>query len=1263
MNWGTRNTLWLCLVGIFVIICIASPGTALAYREPEGRTKPVADIDARGKVASATDEAAVADRVTPAQRKDLEDLKRSVKDLTVRWSTLTGAPSRVHSTTQALTEPTSASPRGIATSFLARYRNLFNLTPQDLAETRFSREYTTRHNGVTHLTLQQQVEGIDVFGGLVQINIDREGRILNIAGEPMPRLRDSINTRRPTIQEKTAIDRAVAEAGVTSPKASRSSGLMFFPMTSGKVRLAWDVTVEDSRSPNIYRSLVDAVDGSVLWRQNQTYYSHVAAHGPVYTSDSPNPNTPTGTSTGTVARVDSPFNGLALFPHGDPHGDWWNGSGEATRSETKSNNVRAHNDRDGDNDDSEGFPPAVAGEDFTFPIDLTMDPVNYTSAATVNLFYWNNRIHDLYYRLGFDEASGNFQVSNFGLGGAGGDPVQADAQDEAGIVDGARCNANMGTPGDGASPRMQMYECGIQDGDLDNEVIIHEYTHGVHSRLIPTLTGSQGGMSEGWGDFFAISFLSQPGDDLNGTWRIGRWLFFPGGIRRQPYATDQSIFTRTYADIVDGSFCTGRVCSNDPSIPCVNDAACGAGNQCVGRGCSFDYQCQPPVTTIPQGICVAEVHNTGELWAETLWLARANLVRKYGFATGGQTTNQLVIDGMKLAAPSPDFLDVRDAILSADLADNGGVNQCLLWDAFANMGLGASALTTGPSDINPVEAFDTPSACTPNVRVSGATDMGDVCPGSSKFNPLEVFNTGTGDLIVYDVTRIAGSADITVDPQPATPVFVSPDAHVDFNIRCGPSSFGTKSATIRVDTNDPDQPSISLNYVCRAPSPAISTLVADAGSFGDVCRGSFKDLPLTISNGGGCSLSVTGIASSSPAEFQLPSVLTYPLTIGPGDSLQVPIRFAPLTLGAQAATYTISSNDPTDPVRGVNVTGNAPPGDIRLNGTADFGDVCAGTRADMRIAVCNVGKCDLHVLDAHFDPACADFMLVTRWFPATVSHDFCMDLIVRFTPTSAGPKICRLVVVTDDPDSSISSVVVTANTPIPSIDVPPDRAFPPTAIQSTGACYSSAPFPVSNKGTCNLTISNIAITDNAAEFSLAAVPSFPIILLPGHVAGEGDLETLFTPAVIDRDRTGVLTVTYVSDPITGATTSVARALCGEGVRTGARVLVRAPVGGVPTPMPFVEAIQIQRIVGNRNQDLLDTVDVARDLPLQTVLPAPPCTPFQYHVEYGTVSNPIQLLPGNYRVTATAIVDGKRMKKSIGFSVTTCEFIPTIMIDF
>ena len=42
---------------------------------------------------------------------------------------------------------------------------------------------------------------------------------------------------------------------------------------------------------------------------------------------------------------------------------------------------------------------------------------------------------------------------NFGRGGVGGDPILAEGNDFSGTD-----NANMATPADGASPRMQMFE-------------------------------------------------------------------------------------------------------------------------------------------------------------------------------------------------------------------------------------------------------------------------------------------------------------------------------------------------------------------------------------------------------------------------------------------------------------------------------------------------------------------------------------------------------------------------------------------------------------------------------------------------------------------------------------------------------------------------------------------------------------------------------------------------------------------------------------
>jgi hypothetical protein len=63
---------------------------------------------------------------------------------------------------------------------------------------------------------------------------------------------------------------------------------------------------------------------------------------------------------------------------------------------------------------------AAVAVNFNFPVLLgptAPNPLAFTDAANVNLFYWINRAHDLFYTYGFNEAAGNFQANNYGRGG------------------------------------------------------------------------------------------------------------------------------------------------------------------------------------------------------------------------------------------------------------------------------------------------------------------------------------------------------------------------------------------------------------------------------------------------------------------------------------------------------------------------------------------------------------------------------------------------------------------------------------------------------------------------------------------------------------------------------------------------------------------------------------------------------------------------------------------------------------------------------
>ena len=73
---------------------------------------------------------------------------------------------------------------------------------------------------------------------------------------------------------------------------------------------------------------------------------------------------------------------------------------------------------------------------------------------------------------------------------------------------------------------------------------------------------------------------------------------------------------------------------------------------------------------------------------------------------------QLITDGLKLCPTSPTFIDLRDAILQADLVNNSGANQCILWEGFAERGLGYSATTPGSGSLVATDGFDvSPLAC------------------------------------------------------------------------------------------------------------------------------------------------------------------------------------------------------------------------------------------------------------------------------------------------------------------------------------------------------------------------------------------------------------------------------------------------------------------------------------------------------------------------------------------------------------------------
>ena len=488
-------------------------------------------------------------------------LLRAHPDARLR-AALSGAPALVYSAAEALSAPTQGKPETIARAFLAANADLYRLNEQDVAALRVAQQDSSAI-GLTHLTLQQSINGIDVFQARLTTHLDRHGAVIATTGELMPDAATSINLKKPVLTVNAALALAAGFAGTEPGQASLSatpvSGpeqlqtieqpaefargvnarLVFFPLAADELRLAWEFEIWPQGAADAYLIVVDAARGSLLYRYNLTCDegNPLQPHGLIYAGDSPRPGNPYTTDHPAIAeRQDrpfraEPFNGAAIFAPGDQHADWWAG---AAADSLVSNNTDAHADRDGNNQADLPLLKAPDGN-FSFPVDFTQPPYQEASqkAALVNLFYWVNRYHDILYSFGFTESAGNFQTRNFGLGGVEGDAIQADAQDGSGTN-----NANFSTPPDGRPGRVQMFLWSGSpqpDGDFDQTVILHELTHGLTEYTAGLAYRNQaGGLNESVSDVFGSMFRQwRAGQSVQQSdWLIGRDIMGPGALAR-----------------------------------------------------------------------------------------------------------------------------------------------------------------------------------------------------------------------------------------------------------------------------------------------------------------------------------------------------------------------------------------------------------------------------------------------------------------------------------------------------------------------------------------------------------------------------------------------------------------------------------------------------------------------------------------------------------------------------------------------------------
>jgi extracellular elastinolytic metalloproteinase len=580
-------------------------------------------------------------------------------------------------------------------SSLASAASTFLQTRLNIDQGSYQATHSAVTDTVTHVYLKQVINGIPVVNGVANVALKSGAKVASYGANFVKP--SHVSSATPSITVDQAL--AAAEKQLSATRvADAPTSTEYFLTAQNEAVLVHVVQVQTANVANWFQAYVDAATGSVIGQVD--FVAHASYKVlPIQKQD--------------------PREGLELLV--DPEDLTASPSGWVIGGVTAGNNAVAY----------KGATSATGAQSssgvFDYTYDDTKAPTDTTNvaAAKVNSFYVVNTIHDVAYKYGFTEKTFNFQNDNGSNGGKGNDRVTISVQDSGGTD-----NANFATPPDGQSGHMNMYIWDItnpkRDGDLENDIVSHEMTHGITNRMTGGGTGAclstteAGGMGEGWSDTMAF-WLEQKDGGATKDFTLGTYVYNKN-IRTHPYSTSKTTNPLTYA-----------------SVATLN-----------------------------------EVHNIGEVWANILLNVYSPLVEAHGWSATARTDPtgsegnvvflHLFLDALLLQPCSPTMLTARDAWIQADANRYAGANKCLLWKAFASRGLGQKAA-------NHKDDATIPSDC-------GGTGSTTVAPTTTKASTTAAPTTTSKTTVASTTKASTTSTTPTKTPTP-TPTPTNPPTDPD----------------------------------------------------------------------------------------------------------------------------------------------------------------------------------------------------------------------------------------------------------------------------------------------------------------------------------------------------------------------------------------------------------------------------------------------------------------------------------------------------
>ena len=311
-------------------------------------------------------------------------------------------------------------------------------------------------------------------------------------------------------------------------------------------------------------------------------------------------------------------------------------------------------------------------------------------------------------------------------------------------------------------------------------------------------------------------------------------------------------------------------------------------------------------------------------------------------------------------------------------------------------------------------------AAGPELRVANLYVFGSLICATENIDTIKVYNDGNANLTVTASRFGTNQADFTII-SPTGQFTIRPRDSANLIVRFAPGSYGSKTATIRLVTNDtrPGMSSFEVKLTAEwlRSEATISATVLD---FGEICANSTRSLSLTVNYTGDIDDKLNGVPKflgANGAQFTVLQPTSEELGLRrPSDRKVIVVQFNPKTAGTFIDSARISVGQCLIPFTFV-VRGSAVDMRPQLYQTPDsinFGQRAVGAPGgNSIIKVQNFGTSTISVQSIFIEPpsAAAQFVTPNSMIGRPISPAGIETGTITFKPTSIGVIDARLGIV------------------------------------------------------------------------------------------------------------------------------------------------------------------------------------------------------------------------------------------------------------